>query len=138
MGHNPYGESCGSSLVTPPRQVRVSLGKMGTPSQRLSDTNSGKAPKRPKTRGEVEEMEQAKPRFTVIHPPAQPPCHCAVCKARTAEQDDLIDDLESGADDLLAIVKARVARNNQDDTEAQARAKVERERHIREIGDMDS
>lgn len=135
MSSNPYGASCGTSIVVSPRQVRVSLGKLGTPSARLSDTASGKSPKRIKTREEVEAMEREKTdhRITVIRP-AQPPCTCKECK----EDEVLLAEMDKNADDLLAIVHARIQRNN----EEEARSKTGKEQsinlYLQARGDMDS
>lgn len=134
MGHNPYGASCGTSIVVSPRQVRVSLGKLGTPSARLSDTASGKSPKRPRTREEVEAMEAKQERITVIQPPAQPPCTCKECKADEA----LIIELESGADDLLAIVRERIKRDTEQEEQRKAGLGGQRAQYLRDRGDSDS
>lgn len=133
MSSNPYGASCGTSIVVSPRQVRVSLGKLGTPSARLSDTASGKSPKRIKTREEVEAMEQTEACVTVTRP-AQPPCTCKECK----EDEVLLAEMDKNADDLLAIVHARIQRNN----EEEARSKTGKEQsinlYLQARGDMDS
>ena len=135
MGSNPYGDSCGSSTVVPPRLVRISLGKLGTPSMRLSNTASGKSPKRPKTREEVEAMVQKKAdqRITVIRT-AQPPCHCKECKADEA----LLDGVEQDSADLLAIIHARILRNNVEDEANKARARVRVSQYLSARGEMDS
>ena len=134
MGHNPYGASCGTSIVVSPRQVRVSLGKLGTPGARLSDTASGKSPKRPRTREEVEAMEAKQERITVIQRPAQPPCTCKECKAGEA----LIMELESEADDLLAIVRERIKRNTEQEEQRKVVLSGQRAQYLRDMGDSDS
>ena len=134
MGHNPYGASCGTSIVVSPRQVRVSLGKLGTPSARLSDTASGKSPRRPRTREEVEAMEAKQERITVIQRPAQPPCTCKECKADEA----LIMELESGADDLLAMVHARIQRYAEEEEASKSGKQARTNLYLQARGEMDS
>lgn len=139
MGHNPYGASCGTSIVVSPRLVRSSQNRLGTHGARLSDTASGKSPKRIKSREEVAAMEENKPQITVIQtPPAQPPCHCKECQAKEKAQEDIFEELESVADDFLAMVHARIAKNTLEEAQAKSRSTVEREKYLRDRGDMDS
>lgn len=136
MAPNPYGASCGSSTVVPPRLTRVSLGKLGSPSMRLSDTALGKAPKRTRTREEVEAMERhpAGKRITSNTRKPQPKCTCKECTADEA----LIDGLEQDADDLLAIVHARIEANRTEEANRTIEGRRAREEHLKLIGDSDA
>ena len=135
MSSNPYGASCGSSTVIPPRLVRVSLGKLGTPSMRLSDTASGKSPKRPRTREEVEAMQRhpAGKQITVIRK-AQPACTCKECLT----DNELLAGMEQDSADLLAIIHARIERNNQEDSNSKAQAQARSALYLAARGEMDS
>ena len=135
MSSNPYGESCGTSITVPPRNVRTSRNRLGTAGARLSDTASGKAPKRIKSREELEAMsEKAEKCITVIQRPAQPLCTCKECKADEA----LIMELEQDADDLLAIVRERIKRNTEQEEQSKAQASGQRAQYLRDRGDGDS
>ena len=79
-------------------------------------------------------MEVKQERITVIQRPAQPPCTCKECKAGEA----LIMELESGADDLLAIVRERIKRNTEEEEQRKAMLSGQRAQYLRDRGDMDS
>lgn len=134
MGHNPYGDSCGSSTVVPPRQVRINTGKLGTPNARLSDTASGKSPKRPKTREEVENASAKREEHITVMRTPQPVCTCKECK----QDDKMFEEMEQDIIDLASLLTARIERNKTEEERTREAGRESRARLLADRGDSDS
>lgn len=141
MSTSPFGASCGSSITIPPSVVRVTSGKAGTPGARLSDTASGKAPKRVRTKEELESMKRHPTAHITVMRKPQPKCTCGKCKA----DDAVVGDIELLVMALEAEIEARkkanheqVLQNISEEQNRTAKGKAERDAHLRLIGDSDA
>lgn len=120
MASNPYGASCGTSIVVAPSVAKVSTGKLGTSGARLSDTKSGKAPKRVRTKEELESMAihpAGKKRDPLDHDEACK-CYCTVVKAEHAELAELLEELDEIAENHRLKIHAEVEQRIADERRA--------------------
>lgn len=114
MASNPYGASCGTSMVIAPSVAKVQSGKIGTRGARLSDTKSGKAPKRARTKEELESMahhpagKALTKRDEALEHGEGCKCYCTKVKREDAELLDLLSEIESVAETQRAKVHAEV------------------------------
>ena len=104
MKANPFGASCGTSVVVAPSVAKASTGKIGTRGARLSDTKSGKAPKRVRTKEELESMahhpagKALTKRDEALEHGEGCKCYCTVVKREDSELLELLDEVESMAE----------------------------------------
>lgn len=143
MKVNPYGSSCGTSTVVAPRNARASISKLGTAGARLSDTNSGKALRRPRTKEELESMDRHPAgKALEVEPLPQPVCTCKDCKRDARQLQEAIDlfaacDLEEWADDLRAKAHQIVEENLREEEMRTIVGRRAREERLRLFGDND-
>ena len=111
---NPFGASCGTSIVVAPSVAKVQSGKLGTRGARLSDTKSGKAPKRVRTKEELESMAHhpagkgLTKREEALEHGDECKCYCTVVKREDAELLELLDELEGFVEAHRAQVHEQV------------------------------
>lgn len=143
MKHNPYGSSCGTSIVVAPNQVRATTGKLGTAGARLSEALDGRALKPPRSKEEKEAMKRHPAGKALIESealdhPAGCPCYCNIVKSREREMNEMADDMELMAMMLRERVHAKVQQNIADEANMKEYTRRERAEHLRLIGDSDA
>lgn len=142
MKANPYGASCGTSMVVAPSVVRATTGKIGTRGARLSDTKSGKAPKRVRTKEELESMVKhpslKSKRAEALTHDDECQCYCTIIKREDSEMVALLAEIEERAEAHRAMLHERVMENLRAEGNKDAVHKAELAERLRLMGDSDS